>query len=217
MPAPLTVTRNDYRENEKKSDIQTPVWVAENILNLFEGWLGEKVKQKPVLRILEPCIGDGNLVAPWKAKLGKSVSVESYEIKEGKDFLQVERLDVIPDIVLCNPPFNQGCGKRLMPMVFLEQILKLIHYDSTIPIVLFTPHGLRLNLRSRLKNKSGWSARAKRLVELEDQNICITSIGSMPLDAFDEVLFHCEILIWNAPQVKPHFICYPEHPEKGEL
>ena len=63
MAAPLTVKRNNYHKNPKKSDIQTPIWAAERIFKLFEEWSIGRMKEQSIIRILEPCIGDGNLVA----------------------------------------------------------------------------------------------------------------------------------------------------------
>ena len=92
-----------------------------------------------------------------------------------------------------NPPFN-GCeGKRLYPEVFLAHTFEL--FDETIPVVLFTPMGFRLNQRRK-------SARWRWL---RDSKAKLTSTVALPLDIFPGVEFHAEILIFNVKGVLPHY------------
>lgn len=98
-----------------------------------------------------------------------------------------------PDLVICNPPFNGHSGKKLYPEIFLEHIFKL--FGPKIPVVLFAPMGLRLNQRQK----------SKRWHWLRDCGAEITSIISLPLDVFEGVEFHNEILIFNIKGLKPHY------------
>ena len=98
-----------------------------------------------------------------------------------------------PDLVLCNPPFNGAAGKQLYPEVFLRHAFRL--FGETVPIVLFTPMGFRLNQRRR-------SARWRWL---RDTRANLTSIVSLPLDIFPGVEFHAEILIFNVKGIRPHY------------
>jgi type I restriction enzyme M protein len=95
--------------------------------------------------------------------------------------------------VLCNPPFNGAPGKRLYPEVFLEHLFKL--FGVQIPVTMVVPMGLRLNQRRK----------SKRWRWLRDCGAQITSIISMPLDVFDGVEFHNEILVFNVAGIKPHY------------
>ena len=95
-------------------------------------------------------------------------------------------------MVLCNPPFNGCKGRQLYPEVFLRHILKLF---ASVPTVLFTPMGFRLNQRKK----------SERWKWCRDSVMQITSIVSLPLDIFSGVEFHAEILIFNRPDLKPHY------------
>lgn len=216
MASPLSVTRNNYHENPKKSDIQTPHWLCDKVFEMFRDWGFEVLEKKGRIRILEPSVGDGNFLQPWFQEWDYLVSVESYEIKEGKDFLSVDILEEIPDIVLCNPPFNIGGGRELAPFTFLKKIFALTGFDKNIPVVLITPHGLRLNQRCKNRGRGNRecltaSSRVREIVEWEKESgMSISSIASIPLDAFGGVSFHAEVLFWNAPFLKPHSWLYPE-------
>jgi type I restriction enzyme M protein len=99
-------------------------------------------------------------------------------------------------IMICateNPPFNGAPGKQLYPEVFLAHIFKL--FGPTIATVLFAPMGFRLNQRRK----------SKRWRSLRDCGAEITSIVSLPLNIFDDVEFHNEILIYNVDGIKPHY------------
>lgn len=179
MPSPLTVKRNDYINHPKRSDIETPKPVCDFIAKLFPS----------VKVVLDPCKGSGNLLVPF-TKHG--CTTISYEIKDGQDFLEYTG-ELICDLVVCNPPFNLGVGKRLGSEIFLEKIVNVC--GLYVPIVLFVPMGFRLNQR-KISGRWKW---------LRDEMPDITTIISLPIDAFDDVLFHSEILIFNAPNLKPHY------------
>jgi len=130
MSSPLSVKKNNYIKNPKRTDIETPPEVAEFIASLFE--------RKTVF---DPCYGNGNLLEPFK-KRGYRTS--GYEIKKGKDFLK-RTVNIHAELIVCNPPFNLGVGKKLGSQLFLEKILQLARKDAAI--VLVVPMGFRLNQR----------------------------------------------------------------------
>jgi hypothetical protein len=75
----------------------------------------------------------------------------------------------------------------------LEHIFKL--FGVEVPVVMFVPMGFRLNQRRK----------SKRWRWLRDCGAKITSIVSLPLDVFESVEFHAEILIFNVAELKPHY------------
>ena len=97
-------------------------------------------------------------------------------------------------MVIVNPPFNQGKGRKFMPELFLDKILELCGKD--VGIVMITPMGFRLNQKTTSKR---WK---KILFEYPP----ITSIISLPVNCFDDTLFHTEILCFNLPFLKPHYL-----------
>lgn len=72
------------------------------------------------------------------------------------------------------------------------------------PIVFITPHGFRHNVR-------GTSARLAFL-----QTLNITSVITLPLDVFEGVLFHTEVLILNLPWLKSHYTYSPNDVLKSQ-
>ena len=168
-----------------KSDIETPAELCRFITDMVLSVI------KPTV-ILDPCSGNGNLTQYFE-----DVEVIDYEIKKGRNFLDSVRIDC--DLVVCNPPFNNETkgSKQLLPEVFLKHILKVLH-DKNTPIVLIVPHGFRHNVRKK----------SKRLEFLTTLNI--SSIISLPLDVFEGVLFHTEILVLNMPRLSKSHLAY--HP-----
>ena len=76
-------------------------------------------------------------------------------------------------------------------IVFMDKVLELV--DNDIPIVLITPMGFRLNQR---KNSARWK-------KIKKDYPAITSILSLPIDTFDDTLFHTEVLFFNMAQFFP--------------
>jgi type I restriction enzyme M protein len=83
--------------------------------------------------------------------------------------------------------------------VFLEHIIELFGKD--IPVALFVPMGFRLNQRRK----------SKRWRWLRDCGAKITSIMSLPLDIFEGVEFHNEIIIYNVAGLEPHYFLPEEY------
>lgn len=178
MSSPLTVKRNNYIRNPKQSNIQTPLWLCEFIASLFPD----------IQRVFDPCCGDGRLLQPFTLR---NCTMQSMDVETGQDFLTFHgKIDA--DLCVCNPPFNLGVGRQLGSEVFLRHILEVC---GNIPIVLFVPMGFRLNQRKQ----------SKRWRWLRDCPARITSIMSLPLDCFEDVEFHSEVLFFNAPYLQPHY------------
>jgi predicted RNA methylase len=194
MASPLTVVRNDYHSNPKPSTVRTPIGVAQFLFDILN--------RDKYHNIFDPAIGNGRLTDPW-AKAGCRIAGCDIKPQLKQDQYNVvyrgrfEDATVgmfhIPDLVLCNPPFNGAEGKQLYPEVFLKHIFDL--WGQRIPTVMFMPMGFRLNQRCK----------SKRWRWLRDSKAKIKSIVSLPLDVFPGVEFHAEILIFNATRIRPHY------------
>lgn len=193
MALPYSVKKNNYYLNPKNSAVYTPPEISEYIYDVLHTHVNPKV-------ILDPAIGKGALTRPWKRTstiIGVDIDKNSKRYCDkfihGK-FEQIENwFHAIPDLVICNPPFNKANGRKLYPEVFLRHIVEL--FGNSIPTVLFVPMGFRLNQTFR-------SARWNWLKD----NLEISSIISLPCDCFNNVKFHSEILIFNINELKPHYL-----------
>jgi len=170
------------KDNKGKKRNDTPT--DERICNLLSTLI--KRHYNPTC-ILDPCSGDRRLTKDFDC------NIINYEIKEGTDFLkETNKIDC--DFVIMNPPFNiGGTGRKLAVEVFIDKILNLV--DNTIPIIMICPMGFRLNQR----------VTSKRWRKIRDQYPPITSIISLPLDIFEDTLFHCEIICFNCNLFDPHY------------
>jgi hypothetical protein len=179
MASPLTVVRNDFRKKRKRSDVPTPLWLCEFIAALYPD----------AETVLDPAAGDGRLLAPFKRRGCMTIG---YEIKDGRDFL-AENRRLVADLCVCNPPFNLGIGQMLGSELFLRHIHEVC---GKTQIALFAPMGFRLNQR--------WNS--KRWMWLrENRDLEISSMLSLPLDCFEGVEFHSEVIFFNSPHLKPHY------------
>jgi hypothetical protein len=170
------------RIQPRATNQETPPGVARFLFDLISANYG-------VRRILDPCAGEGALTKPWKGR-----RVVAFEIERGKDFFSCpERIDC--DLVLCNPPFNREIESPAVyrPEQFLRRIVEVV--PPKTPIALIAPMGMRLNQRKC----------SKRWRWLRDQAPAISSIISLPIDIFSSVAFHCEVLLFNMPRLKPHY------------
>lgn len=194
--------KNNYHLKPKNSSIQTPPAVSQFIFELLK----DKIDKKGI--IFDPCCGIGNLLEPWKKAGYPTYGIDTdpnVPADKHWDFLedesQIFKLFQIWDyfsqkedfLILCNPPFN-GYGNKLGSEVWLDKIMEL--FGKEIPIVLFTPMGFRLNGK---QNGKRWSKFTN------DKYPPISSIISLPRDIFPEVEFHSEILIFNIPNLQPHY------------
>ena len=193
MPAPYTVTRNDYHNNPKSNTVYTPRHVSEFLFAILD--------HPSVRTVLDPAVGRGSLTAPWRASgrtiLGCDIDPDSGPSAdkfllgpfEGFTTWPLPR----PDLILCNPPFRGAPQGDLYSEVFLRHMVTL--FGPAIPIVLFAPMGLRLNQFYK-SNRRKW---------LRDSGLRITSLMSLTRDTFPDVDFHAEVLFFNLPDLNPHY------------
>lgn len=225
-PAPLTTIRNDYHNNIKNSSINTPLGVCQFIYDLINNETDFSFGN-----VFDTSVGIGNLLKPfYKSKFGYGYSTFGIDIHDYNNrncchnFLRANYLDWdgkfdYGDITKCvgliiqNPPFNNMyCmnlylksikkGKSLLAELFLDKTWKL--FGNKIPCICFVPMGFRLNQRVYTKGKNS-NKKGKRYRKMRDNYPDITSIISLPLDIFPGVEFHNEILIFNIPNLKPHY------------
>ena len=173
------VYNKKQNKGEKRSDTPTPLWLCDNLYEIIAEHYNPKT-------ILDPCCGDSRLTNKFNCN-----KIE-YEIKQNKDFLnETDKIDC--DFVIMNPPFNIGQGRKLSVEIFMDKVLELCGKD--VPIVLITPMGFRLNQRMK---SSRWK-------KMKKDYPAITSILSLPIDTFDDTLFHTEVLFFNMSKLKPHY------------
>ena len=194
MASPLTVTRNDYHTNPKASTVHTPIGVAQFLFDILH--------RDEYVNIFDPAIGKGRLTDPWAkggckvfgSEINGSLKPAHFDCYWKGRFEDVTgEMFPTPDLVLCNPPFNGAPGKQLYPEVFLKHIFDL--WGQKTPTVMFAPMGL---LKNQRKQSTRWRW-------LRDCGADITSIVSLPLDIFNSVEFHSEIVMFNVSGVKPHY------------
>jgi hypothetical protein len=179
----MSVYNKSENKGKKPTDTATPIELCDYIYDL----ISDKYDKK-YMNILDCCCGDRRLTYRFK-----KANIINYEIKEGTDFLK-ETNKINCDLCIFNPPFNAGQGKKLSPEVFLDKVLELC--DNRIGIIMITPMGFRLNLRQNSK---------RRMKFINNEYPDISSIISLPLDTFEDTLYHCEILIYNIKGLKPHY------------
>jgi hypothetical protein len=203
MTSPLSVKRNNYHENKKSSTIYTPTSVAKFLFDLLHDKIGDGSVRS---NIFDPAIGTGRLTDPWAGvanivgcDIHNQGPADCYLFECDFEQFTVERIpfSFTPRLVLCNPPFNGK--KKLYPEVFLRHIFEL--WGIKQPTVLFCPMGMLLNQRKK----------SKRWRWLRDCGADLSSIISLPLDIFDGVEFHNEILIFNVNGLKSHYFLPEEY------
>lgn len=177
----MSVYVKKENKGKKRSDTPTNLKICDFIYKILN-----ENNFKPKI-ILDPCCGDRRLTNNFK-----NCKIINYEIKEGTDFLkETNKIDC--DLCVLNPPFNIGYGRKLAVEVFMDKVFELI--DKKTPIILITPMGFRLNQRIK---SSRWRKIHKDYPE-------ITTIISLPLDIFEDTLFHSEIICFNTSFLKPHY------------
>lgn len=187
--------KNNYHQKPKSSTIYTPPSVSQFIFELLK----DKVKRGT---IFDPCSGQGSLLAPWK-KTGYQtwgIDIDPSSNADAKTDFFTCYSDLWNDevsLVLCNPPFN-GMAPKLAPEVWLDKIIEL--FGKEVPIILFAPIGLRICNSLKGKRWTKW---------VNGTYPPINSIISLPRTIFPKVEFHSEILIFNIPNLQPHYFFYP--------
>lgn len=183
------------RKYSKSSTVFTPSPVAKFLKDILAPVVQPKV-------VLDPAVGTGRLLDPWYDQsmlIGIDIKNQGAQCDHFReypyDLLTTWSLPY-PDLIVCNPPFNgAGVGNRQMMMP--EQFLRTSHnLFGNVPFVLFAPHTFRLNQRC-FSSRRNWL--------MADDAPEITSIISLPLDVFPDIKFHVEILIFNVPNLCPHY------------
>lgn len=196
------VDRNNFYENGKNSTVYTPSGVSDFLFDI----LGSGTEGL----VVDPCVGAGSLLLPFKAAgydtLGLDIEHQGFQGTKVCNFLGIEHGTIpAPALVIANPPFNidgktrelakQIAGSRpLLPEVWLKKIIGL--WGKDVPICLFAPYGLRLNLTV---NSKRWRA------FVDGTYPPISSIVALPKNIYDGVMFHSEILIFNRPDLDGHY------------
>jgi type I restriction enzyme M protein len=160
------------------------------------------------LLVLDIGSGLGSLSEPWKKAgyqtLGIDIDINS-EADIKTDFLSLRKWEYPrPNLILCNPPFN-GYYPKLAGEVFFDQIIKL--FGLEIPLVIFFPYSFRLGVRNH----------SQRLSKFLTKYPAISSIISLPLDVYEKVSFHSEILLFNISGLEPHYFFSFSTPNHYEL
>src|SRR3954454_2982007 len=107
---------NNYNLKPKPSNIQTPLAVSQFIFELLRD--KGKIRKKEQIIVIDPCVGKGNLLAPWEKAGYRTFSVDNDEnssANEIDNFFETTLPEVVTsyyNLVLCNPPFN-GYGHKL--------------------------------------------------------------------------------------------------------
>lgn len=189
MAYPVSVNKNDYFNNRKDSTVYTPKEIADQLFDIIY----------PALQpssVYDIGIGAGALSQPYRDRgvVVYGIDIEcTPAITHVENFLTTEYFPKV-DLVISNPPFNHkesGLGRKLLPEVWLRRIFNA--YGMQIPVMMIVPMGFRLNQRRK----------SARYQWLRDTNI--TSIVALPIDAFNGVAFHAEIIIWNVPNIRAHY------------
>lgn len=200
------VDRNNFYENEKKATVFTPEYVSEFLYDLLHSHIGSESGI-----IIDPCVGRGSLLKPWKRNgyrvVGIDIEHQGFPHTKVKNYLEVQKGEIKEKIslVIMNPPFNIDSktkkyikenygGRPLLPEVWFSKAVEL--FGSEIPIVMFTPYGFRLN---QTENSKRW------MKFVNNEYPQITGIVSLPKDVFENILFHSEVLIFNLKMKQGHY------------
>jgi len=189
---------NKPDKEEKNSTVFTPLILSKYITELIEEHYNFK-------NIYDSCIGEGNLITFFKEKnktiIGSDIKKQTkhqadiFFISDIKDYEY--KADIKPDLIIINPPFNgNGKGKNnlLFPHLFLLRMFETFGYD--IPLVMITGDNF---LNNNLKN-------SKRLNFISNIEKRLTTIITLPLNIFDNVLFNSQVLFFNMPKLNPYYI-----------
>ncbi len=175
----MSVYNTGKNTGKKRSDTPTYIGLCDFLYDTISDKYSPQV-------VLDPCCGDKRLTKRFEC------DTINYEIKDGTDFLQ-ETNHINCDMVIMNPPFNAGNGKKFLPEVFMDKVLDLV--DNKIPIFMICPMGFRLNQKKQ----------SKRWMKMRDKYPPIDTIISLPIDLFSNTLYHCEVLGFNCDKLRPHY------------
>tara|TARA_R110002020_G_scaffold57288_5_gene157876 strand:- start:1075 stop:1701 length:627 start_codon:yes stop_codon:yes gene_type:complete len=186
-------SRNWDVDNPKESTICTPPSLCNFLHNL--------VKDEDYHKVWDIGCNRGNLSLPFQAAGHPTIGIDTEdafyhaEFIEG-DFFHTSLPIKAGDLVVCNPPFNDKdnqYGRKLLPELFLRRIFEL--GGPNVKVIFFAPMGLRLNQRKK----------SPRWKWLRDCGAKLSSIVSLPIDGFEDVQFHMEVLLFNFENLNPHY------------
>jgi len=101
------VDRNNFYKHEKKSTIFTPNYVSDFLYDLLRPHI-----EKNDGTIIDPCVGKGSLLQPWKRNgynvMGIDIEHQGFPHTKVKNYLEVQKDEIHEKIslVIMNPPFN---------------------------------------------------------------------------------------------------------------
>ena len=99
------VDRNNFYKEQKKATIYTPPGVSEFIYRL----IGTKIDKAKL--ILDPCVGKGSLLKPFKRDgfrvIGVDIERQGFPKTIVRNYLAIPHGEIgTPSLVIMNPPFN---------------------------------------------------------------------------------------------------------------
>lgn len=189
---------NTTRKAEKNSTVYTPAKLSKHIFDIVS-------EEYDFNTLYDPCIGQGGMTKFFKQN--GSTIIGSDVDSVGEDYCDIffhqdikehsYDTDVKPSLIIMNPPFNgNGKGKNnlLYPHLFLKTILE--EFGEDIPVIMITGDNF-------LNNNTLHSSRLKYI---SDGSFNITSIMTLPLNAFEGIKFNTQVLFFNMPKLKPYYI-----------
>ncbi|WP_119565114.1 SAM-dependent methyltransferase [Vibrio cholerae] len=182
---------NKNHNDIKNSTVYTPKVITDFLMK-------EVYSKLNIKKVFDPAIGSGNLVRDLKEQgvyvIGNDIedvcdcADEFYQ----SDFEQFDKKLKDVDLVVMNPPFNGHPNRKLFPEIFIDKVFEM--FESKVPVVAIVPTGWRINQR----------VKSKRWRKIRD-NQKISSLITLPLDVFEGVQFHTEIVIFNIDGLEPHY------------
>jgi len=189
---------NITNKQEKNSTVFTPEELSHYLYKLVTNEYDFKT-------IFDPCIGANGGMTKYYYENGYEV-VGADIVEEGVNhchtFFNQDihnsniPNEIKPDLIIMNPPFSgNGKGKNLLyPHLFLKTMFD--KFGKDIPLVMITG--------DNFLNNNG--IQSKRLKYISDASFEITSIMTLPLDLFQGVEFNTQVLFFNMPKLKAHYI-----------
>ncbi|ELA7321107.1 hypothetical protein Q9X98_002698 [Vibrio parahaemolyticus] len=182
---------NKDHQDIKNSTIYTPKEVTD--------FLAKEIYSKlNVSKVFDPAIGTGNLVKSFKENGAYVVGNDVDSVPNCADEFYNEDFEHFNqpidgvDLVVMNPPFNGHPKRKLYPEIFIDKVFEL--FGSAMPLIAIVPTGWRTNQ----------AVGSKRWRKIRDTQK-ISSIVTLPLDVFEGIKFHTEIVIFNVDGLKPHY------------
>ena len=183
---------NKNHDRYKNSTVYTPI----EIIDFLHKEIIPNIKTNIVF---DPAVGEGALINKLKKQGSYIIANDIYDVSEIVNVDEFTNLDIEKmnekikcDLIIMNPPFNGHPSRKLYPEIFIDKCFEICG-DKT-PMIAIIPTGYRINQRIK----------SKRWRKIRD-NYNISSIVTLPLDIFENVLFHTEIIIFNVDNIKPHY------------